>query len=496
MRNLRILITFLLLSINLYSSTITESMTGSSLSKKIIPICFLEKSDDFFQKQNYEEVITSYKSSLKEENIFKAPVLKKIALGYSALKKTKESISYVEKYLQTDFKPSVLADTGFDPIRDTAEFSVISKRYTPTFSFWSFIYLYVALIGFYISIIIHFNKRIDNTSKKIISAFIFIHSIFILHIFLYTTNYHFIYPHSYLMSAVFSFLYGPLLYFYFKRITQNYEFRTKDIFHLTPTLLVLIYLIPKYTLPASKKLQLLIEETAGYTVENSKELILAVTLKVLSLIIYGLFIRKLFIQSNKNSSLPKKNRVWQRNIYRIHFSYILCYSLYATLTLNNMSVGIFFNLQIFFMASMILYIGYSANAQPKVFSGSLLLNNNLSFKYEKSGLTKSLSNELKNNLIELFDTEKIYKENDINLEMLAARLSTTRHNASQVINEHFSMSFHELINTYRINEAKEILHKDIKRNMNIIDIAYEVGYNNKVTFNKAFKKDTQLTPSQ
>ncbi len=57
------------------------------------------------------------------------------------------------------------------------------------------------------------------------------------------------------------------------------------------------------------------------------------------------------------------------------------------------------------------------------------------------------------------------------------------------------MNFHELVNTYRIQEAKSILETDIQKNLNIIDVAYEVGYNNEVTFNKAFKKDT-VTPSE
>ena len=40
-----------------------------------------------------------------------------------------------------------------------------------------------------------------------------------------------------------------------------------------------------------------------------------------------------------------------------------------------------------------------------------------------------------------------------------------------------------------------MLASDLNQNLNIIDIVYEVGYNNKVSFNKAFKKETGMTPS-
>ena len=43
--------------------------------------------------------------------------------------------------------------------------------------------------------------------------------------------------------------------------------------------------------------------------------------------------------------------------------------------------------------------------------------------------------------------------------------------------------------------SSNIFDEDQKRNLNIIEVAYEVGYNNKVTFNKAFKKHMNQTPS-
>ena len=57
------------------------------------------------------------------------------------------------------------------------------------------------------------------------------------------------------------------------------------------------------------------------------------------------------------------------------------------------------------------------------------------------------------------------------------------------------MNFFELINKYRVEEAMQLL-KNNNGDFNIIDIAYEVGYNNKVTFNKSFKRVSNLTPSQ
>ncbi len=364
--------------------------------------------------------------------------------------------------------------------------------YSPGFSFLSFLYLYVALIGFYIAIILHFNKKVESVAKILISAFLFIHSIFIFHIFLNITKYQFQFPHTYRISTIFSFLYGPLLYLYFKRITAQYKFKKIDLLHFLPTLIFAIYLLPGYLMSADQKLDIL---TGRTSVGRSFSDITIIVLKLSSLIIYGYFIRKLYLASKENTALDKENRTWQKNIFVIHMFYVVCYSAYGFLLANNITIGFLYHMQLICMASMVMYLGYSANVQPAVFNGSFSFNKRF-FKYEKSGLTKSLSNELKENLIHLFDKEKIYKESNINLETLSAKLNTTRHNASQVINEHFKMSFHELVNTYRIREAKAILNSDTQKNLNIIEVAYEVGYNNKVTFNKAFKKDTQLTPSQ
>lgn len=499
MKHIGILITFLLICGNSYSKNSMRSVKDLSKIKSAHIIRMLDKADGLFLEKKYPEAIEIYENALISESDLGAPVLKKVAISYSALNEASKSVSYIEEFLKQDFDTSILSDNDFDTIRVSEEFSGVTENFEPNFNFWSLLYLYVALIGFYIAAIIHFNKKVSAVSRLLISGFIFIHSFFILHICLYSTNLHFEYPHSYRMSTAFSFLYGPLLYFYFKKITQQYSFQKKDLLHLIPTFLLIIYLFPTYTLSGQEKLNIMVESVQnGYNFQVADDLttFAIIILKLISLCVYGFFIRKIYRASKNNKEIDRENKKWQRNIFIIHTSYIICYAVYGVLVVNNISSGVIYQSQIISMALMVMYIGYSANVQPHVFSGLLKSKNNLLTKYEKSGLTASLSSELKENLMRLFEVDKIYKENNICLEILANSLNTTRHNASQVINEHFDMSFHELINTYRISEAKYILNNDHKRNLNIIEVAYEIGYNNKVTFNKAFKKDTGLTPSE
>jgi AraC-like DNA-binding protein len=117
-------------------------------------------------------------------------------------------------------------------------------------------------------------------------------------------------------------------------------------------------------------------------------------------------------------------------------------------------------------------------------------------KYKNSGLPKTLEIKLSQDLENLMQKHQLYKLNDLKLETLAEKLNTNKHFISQVINEVYKVNFFEYINLKRIEEAKQLLRSMHKRDLNIIEVAYEVGFNNKGTFNSVFKKVTGLTPTE
>jgi len=310
---------------------------------------------------------------------------------------------------------------------------------------------------------------------------------------LYITNYTYQIPHSQNISTIFSFLYGPVLYFYFKRITENYTFQKIDLVHLLPTVGFIIVFIPIYSLSAAEKLDIMLG-VGQYDMHPYLDQITII--KIISLFVYGYFTLRLYRKNARKSAVtsPKKIKL-QRMIMIIHTVYAISYLLYG---INFMKEGFqdaASSIQFLAMSLMVLYVGYIAYANPQVLVGTVQALKKEIVKYKNSGLTPSFSTELKEALVKLLEEEKVYRQNTIKLETIADRLGTTRHNASQVINEHFGLNFFELINKYRVEEAMELLRTN-KDNLNIIDIAYEVGYNNKVTFNKSFKRFSNLTPSQ
>lgn len=117
-------------------------------------------------------------------------------------------------------------------------------------------------------------------------------------------------------------------------------------------------------------------------------------------------------------------------------------------------------------------------------------------KYERSGLTIERASKYLQKLEQYMQNEKPYLDADLTIEKLSKRISIPRHYLTQVISEQLNKNFYLFINEYRINTVKTLIDAPENDSMNMLDIACKSGFNSKSTFNVAFKKLTNMTPSQ
>ena len=116
-----------------------------------------------------------------------------------------------------------------------------------------------------------------------------------------------------------------------------------------------------------------------------------------------------------------------------------------------------------------------------------------SYKYRNNHIAEDLSSDIRERLLTLMKVEKPHLRSDLRLDDLARLLKVSRHHASQVINQHFRQNFNDFINSYRIDAAVQLL-RDEHVVFSMKEIAYKVGFNNYVSFYKAFKKITGQLP--
>lgn len=121
------------------------------------------------------------------------------------------------------------------------------------------------------------------------------------------------------------------------------------------------------------------------------------------------------------------------------------------------------------------------------------LRKDRSGKTSRSRIANLNEEEVVEKIRYLIETEKIYLDEDLTLRKLAKRLQIREDQASYLINHNFKITFFSLINYHRIEEAKILLKK---KETNILNIAYSVGFQSKSAFNSIFKKFTKMTPSE
>ncbi len=404
-----------------------------------------------------------------------------------------QAIDYAERYILATRDLSIINDHFFYKIENNNLYTNFRSSYKPRLNILSLLYIFSALLGIFVFVMLNLKKGIDRISTFLISLFVLLHSLFILHLSLYLINYQYYFPSSLLMSTSFALLYGPLIYLYFKMTALDYKLRWKDLLHFLPAIALIVYLIPLYTLSSDEKFEVLFEQQDILVLE-AKFIIAA---QVISLLLYAYLSIKIYRVIAKKMKQNEVMRLWQRNIIAIYVTFAIAFIFYFLTTSGILDTPIFYHFQIIIMVCLVLYVAYISYVRPEIFKGEVKLADPIElFKYKKSSLTSSFSEELKDQLVRLMENEKVFKQNTLNLDVLSEMLGTTRHNTSQVINEHFDINFYDLINKFRIQEAVNIIHNRDEEKKSLIEIAYEVGFNNKVTFNKSFKKIHRVTPTQ
>lgn len=100
-------------------------------------------------------------------------------------------------------------------------------------------------------------------------------------------------------------------------------------------------------------------------------------------------------------------------------------------------------------------------------------------------------------LVQLMMQERIFRQERLTVGALAARLAVSEEQLRRAINEGLGYrNFNAFINHHRLAEAKAALADPGQRDVPVLTIAMDAGFQSLGPFNRAFKADTGLTPTE
>jgi AraC-like DNA-binding protein len=115
-------------------------------------------------------------------------------------------------------------------------------------------------------------------------------------------------------------------------------------------------------------------------------------------------------------------------------------------------------------------------------------------KYGRSALDAPARARIQRKLSSAMTELRLHRESALSLRALCDRIRENPHYVSQVLNQDLATNFHDFVNRQRVEDAKVALRSLPERP--ILEIALEVGFNSKSTFNAAFRMHAGMTPSE
>lgn len=361
----------------------------------------------------------------------------------------------------------------------------------------NFVYLFFLsfiVIAIIISLFISLKKKDKKIENILISILLLLFSYYLLYCVIFWSGQLHKVPRIIMTYYIPLSLFGPVFYLYIRKILNNNLTWKTTLLTISPFILTLILYSKLYL---RSQLNLVIDDgylenyakNHGYYFIKYFDIFLAITTFIYSLLSLNLSIKHKSWKI-KNTWLRSMNLCFLGISVALLIDFILIYS--EVFIVEYDYIASFFILVLVFT---ITYISFINDKFENEFIGITKKDNCNRNEKRKELIKNEYTQELVKKIEDLLEINKVYRENDLTLEKLSIFLRISRGLTSKLINDNYNMSYSDFINYHRITEAKQLIVSN-NEELNFNEIAYSVGFNNRITFYKAFKKVTDLSPTE
>lgn len=303
-----------------------------------------------------------------------------------------------------------------------------------------------------------------------------------------------------MLRNTFAFFQIPAFYLYVLSVCySDFKWKSKYLIHLLPFLVVNLALIPRfYSVDLASKLNFIVNR------QNMVELQFTHWLFHFQVVFYftAVFlllrkVKKIYLENNSEGNLNSYNWLFQfTTVLTVLYLIVILKNIFKFSDYPYISDWIKIGILVLQLCITCWYL-YKALNNPGLFrniDSKLKLVSDLILE-EKKLEPETLNQDLLK-LKKYMADEKPFLDPALTIQDISKAMNVPFRELSVLINHQLGQHFYDFVNTYRIENAMEILKDPSKSKVTILEILYEVGFNSKSSFNTAFKKHTGNTPSE
>lgn len=367
----------------------------------------------------------------------------------------------------------------------------------------------ISIVAVFVSFLLSFFLLTVSTNNKLgnvlLAGFIILNAVDLSGWFIYPLTQH--YPDLEVFRRTTSALINPLFFLYALAVCySDFRLKPRHLLHAIPFVIENLYLTSVFYLVSAEDKTSFLNNQCGFTAGIVHLVVghLQFAFYIIAIFLVLRKYKKVYLENYTNSATITYKWLFQLTVV---ITIVHTIVMFKDLLLFSGSSDIFNGAQIFVGVNAVFILCWfvmKALYYPDLFRGvdSRLqpIENMIALPEEESGLQKqelSVENQEKIGRLKAYMSRmEPYLEPSLTVQDLALQMEMPVRDLSILINHHLDQHFFDFVNEYRIQKAMAILKDPSKTELNIQEVLYQVGFNSKSSFNTAFKKYTNLTPTQ